>query len=520
MGKWSDNEALMRSSVRQEIIKALWEKIKVNGLEQFNILKIVLGLLEPIEQGYLETEYSRKFDEAVHKDDFMTFQQIIENTLRRTAKKKVLSRTSDSVTLGDIEDEVDKTLAEIQSGEHLSMPLVDEVDPMITPEDIADLKEYMDEIQFSGSVSIFNRDQMYPPLEQEKFGDNPIFSIHSVAKVFTGILLMKMIRDGIISEDDIDKPIQLSDSVLQELSPAVQERLSHATLKQIMLHQNGLGDYLDNASGHAADIEQKLNAGQAVPEIKSSHDLLKYGEKKVLNPLGQFSYSNLGMLLLGFAIEKKYQDAQQAKGETPSLGIDEIMRHFVKEDVGLKVFENKRPEKGYYAEKQRNLQDKKPDYIKQYVSARYASTAGGYWTTNEDLQRFAQWIRAECERDSRFKQLIERYGAEFYNPQKQAVEHSGIHADTAHFYTSLRNGTTICILSDQGERAATNLADMILKQTTWYKSQRIATEFEITPQVRPVSPAYDRALSLASTSQPVEETSLEVKKDSGNKLGK
>ncbi|MBI2792507.1 MAG: serine hydrolase [Gammaproteobacteria bacterium] len=522
MGKWSENEEKMKHKVREQIIHALWSKIQKDSPDNFEakiknyfILKAVLGLFEEKDKQYIETTKSKRFDIAIKDGNFMAFKEILLEALTQSSHQKLLSerKNESEIMREDIEAESDKKLAEIQNGERLSIPFVDISNPTITPDDIEDLYEYLQEKKISADVSITNLGKTFI-INNEKFGTNPVFSIHSVAKVFTGILLMEMMRQNIITADDLDKPIQLSDEVLKELSPAVQEHLTKVTLQQVMIHECGLGDYLDNPSGLSTEIDAKLNAHETPPNITSSFDLLKYGEKEVVGPPGQFRYSNLGILLLGFAIEKKYQDAQRAKLEAPLLEIDAIMHQFVKDKIKLNVFEQKRPHNGQFNQThQKNpqgiiLTDKGSEYVRDYVSARFACTAGGYWTTNEDLQKFGRWIIDECENDSHFKKLIETHGSEFYNAQKQAVEHSGLHADTAHFYASLRNGTVITVLSDQGERAATNLADTILKQTTWYKISLAPQTSTLTDELssKPIpslSPAFNHSLN---SSPPVVQT--------------
>lgn len=542
MGKWSENEEKMKHKVREQIIHALWNKIQKDSPEDFEakirnyyILKAVLGLFDEKDKQYIETAKSKRFDAAIKDENFIAFKEILLDALSQSSYMKLSSeRKSESeITLEDIEAESDKKLAEIQNGERLSIPFVDITNPTITPDDIKDLCEYLQEKKITADVSITNHGKTFI-IDNDKFGTNPVFSIHSVGKVFTGILLVEMMRQNIITTDDVDKPIQLSDEVLKELSPAVQEHLTKVTLKQVMMHECGLGDYLDNPNGLSADIDTKLNAHEIPPNITSSHELLKYGEKEVVGPPGQFRYSNLGILLLGFAIEKKYQDAQRAKSEEPLLNIDAIMLQFVKGKIKLNVFEQKRPHNGQFNQThQKNpqgilLTDKGSEYVKDYVSARFACTAGGYWTTNEDLQKFGRWIIDECEHDSNFKKLIETHGGEFYNAKKQAVEHSGLHADTAHFYASLRNGTVITVLSDQGERTATNLADTILKQTTWYKisltPQTAIPTDELSNPIPSISHAFDKSMNtlhslpIVQTSTPDDVLLKEEKVFNGKKL--
>ncbi len=540
MSKWSDNEAAMQQAVREEIISALWRKItkSVAGdfseMKQFNILKEVVGLAIKKEGQLIQTAEGLQFDQAIQADNYEQFRTLLWNAIIQSIQLK--SPATISLSIQEIESKADKILAEIQNGEHLSLPLVDNGNPHLTSDDIQDLREYMQEKNIVADVIITNHGETFA-VEHEALGADPVLAIHSVAKVFTGILLMKYLHEGIsndeqsgepvIKETDLDMPIDLDEMVLQQLSPEVQAHLKNVTLRQVMLHQSGLGDYFDNENGVSAAIEKQLDQQLSPPHITTSLELLKYGDQH-LETIGQRRYSNFGMLLLGFAIEKKYQDAQRAREELPLLTIDQLMQRFAKDEIKMSVFESKRPENGQYnATEQRNpqreiLTDKSPEYIKEYVSARFASTAGGYWTTNADLQKFAQWIQTKCANEPNFKRLIETHGAEFYSTQKQAVEHSGLHADTAHFYTSLRNGTTITVLSPQGNSAATELVDMVMKQTTWYKMQ-LSSQHNVSSQsasssssqepARILSPAYDRAMSAAQSSSSASLPTLPVRKE-------
>lgn len=495
VGRWSENQQRMQGTVREEIIKALWDKIQSvpsydDKLKKFHTLKAVLGLLKVENDRYVETERSELFNQAIREQDFAGFKQIMNDALNQTSYLKLKSKAlgHSVITQPEIDAESDKTLGEIQNGEHLCLPSVDYADPNITEDDIADLREYMREMQISAAVSIFNNNQVFI-IDSDQLGINPTFSIHSVGKVFTGILLMKMIDDKIFSESDLDKPIELDEAILDELSPQVQQRLKEVTLKQIMLHESGLGDYLP---GMSAKIEESLQQAQEGLNMTSSRSLVQYGDKSLAGPAGQHHYSNLGMLLLGFAIEKKFQDSQRAKEQLPLLNIDEIMQRFAKEQVNMTQLAPKRPEHGKYNTTQ--LTNRDPAFIERYVNSRFGCTAGGYWTTNKDLQKFAEWIKLTCQKNPNFKRLIETHGGEFFNKDKQAVEHSGLHADTAHFYASLRNGTVITVLSTQGDRTATNLADMILKQTTWFKA---------TSRPAPIANAFQREIEGSRTASPI-----------------
>ena len=107
-----------------------------------------------------------------------------------------------------------------------------------------------------------------------------------------------------MTEDDLDKPIQLDDAVLAQLSDDVRDRLQRVTFKHIMTHHSGLMDYM---AQQEAAIKEAKQQGKPIPTVNSSQALLKYADKKVSEnfgdeKVGELStkhYSNLGILLVG-----------------------------------------------------------------------------------------------------------------------------------------------------------------------------------------------------------------------------
>ena len=65
--------------------------------------------------------------------------------------------------------------------------------------------------------------------------------------------------------------------------------------------------------------------------------------------------------------------------------------------------------------------------------------------------------------------MVKAHGEEFYNEKNNVIVHGGdIPTDSAWFYCSLENDTSVCILSDQGATAR-NLFKELLMQTAWFK---------------------------------------------------
>ncbi len=97
---------------------------------------------------------------------------------------------------------------------------------------------YMKEKHISAAVSILNHQVSYSA-ESNNITTNTPLSIHSISKVFTGMLLMKMIRDGIIDKDDLQKPIQLNNDVISQLSDDVQPKF-----RVIYVHYTSTNNFL------------------------------------------------------------------------------------------------------------------------------------------------------------------------------------------------------------------------------------------------------------------------------------
>lgn len=76
------------------------------------------------------------------------------------------------------------------------------------------------------------------------------FPIHSIGKTFTGVLALKMIEEAKEGEGLLSKPISslLESKVINQLPPRIQQYLleDKPSLKQVMLHTSGLGDYLEH----------------------------------------------------------------------------------------------------------------------------------------------------------------------------------------------------------------------------------------------------------------------------------
>ena len=270
------------------------------------------------------------------------------------------------------------------------------------------------------------------------------FSIHSISKVFTEILTLLLIQEGIIQEEWLQQSLRISDATKKLLPQAVLEQLEKTTTEQIMTHRGGFGDY---AVDYFNELAVKATNGETITSIKKLNNFLIYADDTIVTLNNdETRYSNLGLLLLGLSIEHCYNTAM--KHDKP-LSFDEILHKYIIEPAGMKIFSSQKPDNACYNES---------GSCSQYICA---SPAGGHWTTAEDLQKFSIWLQEKYATDIAFKQLLEKYGSEFYNFETQEAHHSGgigqqgIGEASARFALFLRHEISIVTLSNRPQQAFT-----------------------------------------------------------------
>lgn len=310
-----------------------------------------------------------------------------------------------------------------------------------TPADIQEVRQYMKDSGFSGVVSISDKTGTHT-LTSKDINSNTPFAMHSIGKVFTGVLVLKMIQEGILSEKALHEPVQLDPVVFSKLPETVKEHLTKngaPTLLDLMLHQSGLGDYL---SGYVSAIGTAIQTGASIPAVGVPEDFLKYADAAI-TPLkkGETHYSNLGILLVGLSVQHMYN---QAKGANKSY--HELLNEVIVGPAKLTTFSEKMPEGAIYNER---------DAVAPHIAG---GPAGGYWISAEDLMRFGKWTVAQGQ-NARFNELLKNYGGEF-QPVPDEISHSGAIDSSNASLRALPNGITIAILSNRPYQADL-LNDMI-----------------------------------------------------------
>jgi len=299
------------------------------------------------------------------------------------------------------------------------------------------LQSYIDGTGFSGSMVVSQGNKTYES-HSENVETNTSFATHSVGKLFTGVLTIEALRQGILEEDQLHQPVKLEQSVLDKLPENVREHLKTTTLHQLMTHKSGLGDYLDNYIG---TIESILKSGEESPKINGPEDFLKFTDDSIKIPpfvnkrgeLMETRYSNLGSLLVGLAVQNAYNE----KHPDDQLAYGQILQRYVLEPAGVANFSAERPENGCT-----NPQDLVAPHIA-------GSPAGGYWTDAESLNNFGSWL---CDKwqEPEFQRLTKEYGQEFYYPESKMLGHGGsIESSCAYLQAFVETGIVYAGLSNQ-----------------------------------------------------------------------
>lgn len=327
---------------------------------------------------------------------------------------------------------------------------------LFTESDLVQLQRYAKETKFSGVICLSDANGIYSLSSHEIFKSDTPFAMHSIGKMFTGMLAIKLIEKGIISTSSannaLDHPIQLDPKVmdkLEEYCPAVKKHLTKEgapTFRQIMMHQGGLDDYLNN---YEAAIQKAIDDKEIIPKIDAPEDFLKYAQDEI-HPLkeGETHYSNLGLLLTGLSLQHHYNVMHPTEKKT----YQEILEEFVLRPAGITSFTITRPVDGVYNERH------------EVAAHIQGGPAGGYWITPMDLLKFGQWTAKQCEEPSVFD-LVKEYGGEFQPEREQMkneedsdsieLSHGGqIDSATSFLGTFLPNGMSIAILSNQPFQAA------------------------------------------------------------------
>lgn len=313
----------------------------------------------------------------------------------------------------------------------------EDIEPVITPADLKTIQDYIKAKHLSVSLTLGSAKSsslITPDFPENQF-QYP-FAIHSVGKVLTGVLVFMMMEQGVLTEQDLQSPVQLDNTVLKKLPKPVRDQLKKVTLYQLMIHQGGLGDYLDQY--------MKIIASGKPPVIRRAEDFLPFVDANVY-PIGVTRYSNAGLLLVGLAVKHAYE-----KKYKHPINYDVLLKNMLINTVGMTSFSIVKPDNAKY-----NILDPIAPFIA-------GSPAGGYWIKASDLGKLGQWLYLKMQYDARFNYLVKKYGQEFYHVEDDTIAHGGgIPSSSAFFSVSLKTGAVLVMESDQPPGWADDLKTMI-----------------------------------------------------------
>lgn len=112
------------------------------------------------------------------------------------------------------------------------------------------------------------------------------FSVGSIGKTFTGVLILQLVEQG---------KLKLSDPLEKYLPDFPYKEKSEIQIRHLLNHTSGLGNYFSHK-----DYQSKI------PVIRSIDQALElvYDQEPLFEPGTKYKYSNSGMLVLGAIIEK------------------------------------------------------------------------------------------------------------------------------------------------------------------------------------------------------------------------
>lgn len=118
------------------------------------------------------------------------------------------------------------------------------------------------------------------------------FMVGSVSKIMTGVLIMQLQDENILSVND-SLSRWLPESLIGEI-----ENADKVTLVDLLHHTSGIRDYLG--------VEQFINAMNTPNFLESQEDKLAYiyGKSAEFEPGAEYGYSNTNYVLLGLVIER------------------------------------------------------------------------------------------------------------------------------------------------------------------------------------------------------------------------
>ena len=124
-------------------------------------------------------------------------------------------------------------------------------------------------------------------INQQKVTENTTFNAYSVTKTFTALSILQLTEKGMFGLDD-----PVSDYLPDFPYPRT------ITIRQLLTHSSGIPNPLPLKWIHSANEHDTFDSKSFFKEIFQRHQKTKFRQNE------QFSYSNLGYVLLGMLIEQ------------------------------------------------------------------------------------------------------------------------------------------------------------------------------------------------------------------------
>jgi len=193
---------------------------------------------------------------------------------------------------------------------------------------------------------------------------NTKFSVGSIGKTFTGVLIMQLVEQG---------KIKLTDTLDMYLPDFPFPEKSKIQIQHLLNHTSGLGNYFSHK-----DYEAKI------PVLRKINDALKlvYDQEPLFEPGTKYCYSNSGMLILGAVIEKisgmSYQNYLKKQLLDP-LGMNDTGIYYPEDNVSNRAIGYSRTgDKNYRIETENEFP---------------AFSDGGLYSTVRDMLRYDTALR-------------------------------------------------------------------------------------------------------------------------------
>lgn len=333
----------------------------------------------------------------------------------------------------------------------------------LSPTNTSILQDYLQATDLSVVVSLSQGDSVPCVAGLKSMDVNATFNIQSVGKIMTGVLAIKMLQSGILSESKLHEKVELDEDILSLLPAELQEKIKDVTLHQLMTHKSGLKDYF---GAYIAEISSALDGKGEMPIIEKPEDFIRFADKEIAAiPAGEIKYSNLAILLVGLAIQTAYNKAHPA--DEP-LGFDAILKKHVLDPARVTQFSKHMPPGSCLNER---------DLTAPHLAA---GPDGGQWTNLESLNNFGKWFCEEWHSPKigetpSFKELVTSYGQEFYNSDKSLVEHNGTSPSSSAFLSIFPETNTVFAALSNKRFDAIVTHDLVMKQLQAECSTRLAT---------------------------------------------